>query len=173
MPAGKAPPNFSQAYYAVSRDKLAQLGDSLAQQAGEPAGIEVRPATDRVRVRAWDQKHPEATDEAMIALAAQKYAEHRGRGLADEDARKATAEDLTHFKYRARQALYTQGTTDWKQQVAEATRLSRLSSRSRGRPDVPGNARNSPEPPGTARDSSGPGGPAAADPPEEGPTDEY
>lgn len=129
MPPRQLPPNFSQAYYSVSRDKLSAIGDSLAQQAGEPASIEVMPATDRMRAKAWNQKHPAATPEMLWNLAQQKYQEHRQRGLPDADARKATAEDLTHATYRARMPLYTAGTTDWKQQVQEATRLSRLSKR--------------------------------------------
>lgn len=155
MAARKAAPTFSESYYAVSREKLSQLGDSLAQQAGAPASIKVRPLTDRLRVRAWNQAHPAATYEARLGLAVQKYAEHRQRGLPDEDARRATAEDVTHFQFRARQTLYSQGTTKWDEQVKEATRLSRLSAgRSEspeGLPDVlPRRGQKAPETPGNA-----------------------
>jgi len=138
MPARKTPPTFSDAYYAVSRDLLPQLGDSLAQQAGAPASIEVQPVTDRVRVRAWNQKHPAATPEASFQVAQQSYARHRAAGLPDADARRAPAEDVTHFMYRARMPLYTQGTTEWKEQVAEAERLARLSKRTAEQPSPQG-----------------------------------
>jgi hypothetical protein len=108
---------------------LSEIGNSLAQQAGPPASLEVQPLTERDRIKAWNEPHPKATDEAMMQLAVQKYQEHRQKGLPDADARRATAEDLTHFRYRARMALYTQGTTEWTEQVKEAQRLSKLAGK--------------------------------------------
>jgi hypothetical protein len=171
MPAQKArPPTFSEAYYTVSREKLSEIGDALAQQAGPPASVAVTKATDPIRVRAWDQKHPEATDEAMLRVAVQQYQKHRAAGLPDEDARRATAEDLTHFRYRARLPLYTQGTTSWHEQVKEAERLSRLAARKSGAPSDTG-AVPTTTVPASAVPAALPTEPA--EPAEEGMSDEY
>jgi hypothetical protein len=89
----------------------------------------VTPATDRQKAEAWNTPHPAATDEAMWQVAQQKYAEHRAAGLPEEQAIAATSEDLTHFRYRARQPLYTLGTTSWDEQVKEARRLARIASK--------------------------------------------
>jgi hypothetical protein len=125
------PKTFADAYAVVSTDLMTQIGDALAAESGPPAATEVRPATERIRMEAWNQAHPEATDEAMWGLAQQRYAEHRQAGMDDQRARRAVAEDLTHFKYRARMPLYTLGTTRWTEQVKEAERLARRSERER------------------------------------------
>ena len=123
------PSSFSDSYAAVAQHLQGQLGDALAAQAGPPTSVEVVPASDQTRVEAWNTPHPAATDAAMWQLAQQKYAEHRAAGLPDEQAQQATAEDLTHFRYRARQPLYSLGTTSWGEQVKEAARLSKLAAK--------------------------------------------
>ncbi len=139
----KLPASFADAYATVSQDLMRRLGDSLAAEAGPPTTQEVEPITERQRVEAWDTPHPEATDAAMWQLAQQKLAEHRQAALAGqmkrEDVVRAVAEDLTHFKYRARQPLYVQGAVGWAEQVKEAERLRRASHRRTGRavPDAP------------------------------------
>jgi len=132
MPARKGsrlPSSFAETYYLVSRDKLRELGDSLAQEAGPPTSVAVDPATEADRVKAWTTPHPRATPQAMAQLAQQKYAEHRGAGMDDEMARLATAEDVTHFMYPGRQPLYMQGTVSWTEQVREAARLAKAAER--------------------------------------------
>jgi hypothetical protein len=89
----------------------------------------VTPTSDRQKAEAWNTPHPAATDEAMWQLAQQKYAQHRAAGLPEEQAIAATSEDLTHFRYRARQTLYKLGTTSWDEQVKEARRLARLADK--------------------------------------------
>jgi hypothetical protein len=126
---GELPHSFPDAYAAVAQHLQTQLGDNLAVQAGPPTAVPVTPASDRQKAEAWNTPHPAATDEAMWGLAQQKYAEHRGAGLPEDKAIAATAEDLTHFRYRARQPLYTLGTTSWGEQVAEAKRLARLAGK--------------------------------------------
>jgi hypothetical protein len=121
--------SFADAYAAVAQHLQTQLGDNLAVQAGPPTSIPVTPTSDRQKAEAWNTPHPAATDEAMWSLAQQKYAEHRGAGLPEEQAIAATSEDLTHFRYRARQPLYTLGTTSWDEQVKEARRLARLADK--------------------------------------------
>jgi hypothetical protein len=125
----EVPNSFADAYAAVAQHLQSQLGDNLAVQAGPPTSVPVTPASDRQKAEAWNTPHPQATDEAMWGLAQQKYAEHRGAGLPEDKAIAATAEDLTHFRYRARQPLYSLGTTSWGEQVAEAKRLARLASK--------------------------------------------
>jgi hypothetical protein len=121
---------FTSVYAQVAQDLQRKLGDDLAAQAGPPASMPITPITDAKRVEIWNQRHPEATEQACKQLAAQKYAEHRARGLPEEQAIKATAEDVTHFMYRGRQQLYTLGTTTWTEQVAEAKRLARAAAKS-------------------------------------------
>jgi hypothetical protein len=123
------PATFADVYATVAQTLLKELGDSLAVEAGPPASVEVAPIADPGRAKAWNTPHPEATDAAMRELAEQRYAEHRQSGMDDEKARQAVAEDLTHFRYRARQQLYVLGTTSWAEQVREATRLSRAAGR--------------------------------------------
>lgn len=123
------PPTFADAYAATAQHLQSELGDSLAAQAGPPTSVEVTPVSDRQKADAWNTPHPAATDDAMWQLAQQKYAEHRQAGLPEDKAVEATSEDLTHFRYRARQPLYTLGTTSWDEQVLEAKRLSKLAAK--------------------------------------------
>jgi len=123
------PSTFANVYATVAQTLLKELGDSLAVEAGPPTTVDVVPITEPVRAKAWNEPHPEATDQAMRELAEQRYAEHTQSGMDDEKARQAVAEDLTHFRYRARMPLYTSGTVSWAEQVREATRLSRAAQR--------------------------------------------
>lgn len=125
----KLPSGFADVYATVAQTLLKELGDSLAVEAGPPASVEVVPITDPGRARAWNEPHPEATDQAMRELADQRLAEHLASGMDDAKARKAVEEDLTHFRYRKRMEQYTAGTVSWTEQVKEATRLSRVASR--------------------------------------------
>lgn len=126
--------SLGDVYGSVARDLMQRIGDAQAAAAGPPIGDEVAPATDKDRAEAWWARRPEATDDAMRQLAAQKYAEHRRAGMDDEKAQLATAEDLTHFRYGQRLKLYTYGQVDFKAQVAEARRLAKLAARE-GTPD--------------------------------------
>src|SRR5215831_8461710 len=123
------PDSFASVYAVVSQDTLRQLGDTLSAQAGPPTSIDVDPVSEAGRVAAWNTPHPEATDQAMQQLAVQKYAEHTRAGMSPQDAETATAEDLTHFRYRARMPLYTQGTVSWAEQVREAEALARAAAK--------------------------------------------
>lgn len=130
--------SFPEVYAAVANDLMTRLGDSMAIQAGPPIGDPVEPATDEDRVKAWNARNPAATDEAMLQLAQQKYQEHIGAGMTPDVAQKATAEDLTHFRYGQRLKLYTYGQVDFKSQVEEAKRIKRLAARaSTPYPSVP------------------------------------
>lgn len=137
MPARKRPPTFADAYSAVANDLRQRIGDAHAAQAGPPASLETQPVTDRDRARAWQAAHPEATDEAMRTLAQQRYQQHRASGRSEDDAERMTAEDLTHYRYRARMPLYTLGIVSWKDQVKEAKRLARLAERGNDGDDGP------------------------------------
>lgn len=123
------PATFADVYATVAQTLLKELGDSLAVEAGPPASVEVTPIADPGRAKAWNEPHPRATPEAARALAEQRYAEHRASGMDDEKARLATAEDVTHFIYPGRQAVYMNGTVSWAEQVAEATRMARVATR--------------------------------------------
>lgn len=125
----RLPSGFADVYAAVAQTLLKEIGDPLAAEAGPPASLEVSPITEPVRAKAWNEPHPEATDRAMMELAEQRLAEHLAGGMDDEEARRAVAEDLTHYRYRNRMRLYTAGTVSWAEQVKEATRLSRTASR--------------------------------------------
>lgn len=120
---------LGEVYGSVAQDLMTRIGDAQAAQAGPPIGDEIVPATDKDRVEAWHARRPEATDQAMMQLAQQKYAEHRQAGMDDQKAQAATAEDLTHFRYGQRMKLYTYGQVDFKAQVKEAQRLSKLAAR--------------------------------------------
>jgi hypothetical protein len=128
MPA-KLPPSFGDVYAAVAQDLKAELGDATAAKAGVPLDVPVVPATEQDRVDAWSTPHPDATDEAMWQLAQQKFLEHSQAGMDPKTAERATAEDLTHFRYRARQSVYSLGTTSSAEQVREAERLQRAAQR--------------------------------------------
>jgi len=123
------PSTFANVYATVAQTLLRELGDSLAVEAGPPTTVEVVPITEPGRAKAWNEPHPEATDQAMRELAEQRLAEHLASGMDDEKARQAVAEDLTHFRYRKRMEQYTAGTVSWAEQVREAQRLSRVASR--------------------------------------------
>jgi len=160
MPPRSLPSTFADAYAAVAQDLMGQLGDSLAADAGPPTGVEVVPASEADRVKAWNTPHPEATDQAMWRLAVQKAAEHRAAGLPPDQVERAVAEDLTHFRYRNRQGLYTLGTVSWDEQVREAERLARAAARREPEPKPP--APPSPYVPGPP---GGPPGPLPGSPP--------
>lgn len=146
---GRGAQNFADAYATVSGDLMAKIGDSMASEAGAPAAVPVVPLTDPQRVRAWNQRHPAATDRARMDLAVAQYQAHRAAGLPDDEARRATAEDVTHFTYRARQPLYTLGTTSWKEQVSESNRIARMAKRDAPEPapEAPEQAPATPETP--------------------------
>jgi len=130
--------SFAQAYAAVGNDLMQRLGDAQAALAGPPIGDPVAPATDADRVKAWNARDPQATDEAMRQLAQQKYQEHIAAGMTPDVAEKATAEDLTHFRYGQRLKLYTYGQVGYAEQVKEAQRLAKLAARaSTPYPSVP------------------------------------
>ena len=118
-------------YGSVAEDLMKRLGDSQAAQMGPPTSTEdkVEPATDADRVNAWNAMNPAATDQAMLELARQKYAEHLQSGMDPQKAERATAEDLTHFRYDQRLKLYTYGWVGFKEQVAAAERLAKLAKR--------------------------------------------
>jgi len=121
--------DFALAYAAVADRLRAELGDALAAEAGPPVSIKLAPRTAELTAKQWNEPHPEATDQAMWALAQQKYAEHLQAGMDDATARRATAEDLTHFRYRGRLPLYTDGTTSWQEQVRNAEQMAKEASR--------------------------------------------
>ena len=121
--------SFPQVYASVANELMKRIGDSMAIQAGPPVSEEIVPATNDLAVDAWNARDPAATDEAMLALAQQKYQEHIAAGMTPDVAQRATAEDLTHFRYGQRLKLYTYGQTDYKEQVAEAKRLAKLAAR--------------------------------------------
>jgi hypothetical protein len=121
--------SLGDVYGAVAGDLMQRIGDAQAAAAGPPISDEVEPATDKDRAEAWWARRPEATDDAMMQLAQQKYAEHRQAGMDDQKAQAATAEDLTHFRYGQRLKLYTYGQVGFKAQVDEAKRLRRLAAR--------------------------------------------
>jgi hypothetical protein len=129
VPRKPLPSTFADVYATVSQTLLKELGDSLAVEAGPPTSVEVTPIADPGRAKAWNEPAPEATDEAMLQLAEQRYAEHRASGMDDQKARQATAEDLTHFRYRGRQGIYMNGTVSWAEQVREAERMARVAAR--------------------------------------------
>jgi hypothetical protein len=120
---------FPQVYVTVAGDLMQRIGDAQAAIAGPPIGDPVEPATDADRVNAWNARNPEATDEAMLQRAQQKYQEHIQSGMPADVAQKATAEDLTHFRYGQRLTLYTYGQVGYTEQVKEAQRLSKLAAR--------------------------------------------
>lgn len=123
------PVTFQDVYANVSADLTRRIGDAQAALSGPPVTSDIVPATDETRVNAWNARNPEATDQAMLALALQKYQEHLHRGLDPALAQKATAEDLTHFRYSQRLKLYTYGQVSFEDQVEEARRLKRLAER--------------------------------------------
>jgi hypothetical protein len=127
--AGK--PNLTMAYGAVASDLLQRLGDAQAAQMGPPTSSEdkVAPATNEDRVKAWNTRNPEATDEAMLAMAQQKYQEHLQAGMDPEKAQRATAEDLTHFRYNQRLKIYTYGRIGFNEQVEAAERMAKVAAR--------------------------------------------
>ena len=122
---------FADVYASVADELRRRIGDAQAQASGPPASVEVRAAGDDDYARAWDARRPEATDAAMAALAARKYAEHVAAGMPEDKAERATAEDLTHFRYGQRLALYTHGNVDYADQIKEAKRLARLAEKRR------------------------------------------
>ena len=121
--------SLGDVYGSVAQDLMQRIGDAQAAAAGPPISDEVTPATDKDRAEAWWARRPEATDQAMMQLAQQKYAEHRRAGMDDQKAQAATAEDLTHFRYGQRLKLYTYGQVGFKAQVEEAKRLAKLAAR--------------------------------------------
>lgn len=121
--------SLGDVYGSVAQDLMQRIGDAQAAAAGPPIGDDIAIATDADRVEAWWARRPEATDQAMLALAQQKYAEHKQQGMDDQRAQAATAEDLTHFRYGQRLKLYTYGQVGFKSQVEEARRLRRLAAR--------------------------------------------
>jgi hypothetical protein len=121
--------SFPQIYATAASDLMTRLGDSIAIQAGPPTSEPLVPATEELQVKAWNERNPAATDEAMQQLAIQKYQEHIGSGMPPDVAQRATAEDLTHFRYGQRLKLYTYGQTDFAEQIAEAKRLAKLAAR--------------------------------------------
>jgi hypothetical protein len=129
MPKRGLPKSFADAYAAVANDLQQRIGDAQAAMAGPPASVEPVPANDADRVRAWMTPHPEATDEAMMALAQQKLQEHTASGRSREDAVRMTAEDVTHARYPGRLLLYSLGTTTWSEQVKNARYLKRLAAK--------------------------------------------
>lgn len=124
-------PNLTMAYGAVASDLLQRLGDAQAAQMGPPTSTEdkVAPATNADRVKAWNARNPAATDEAMLALARQKYQEHLASGMDPQKAERATAEDLTHFRYDQRLPLYTYGMVGFAEQVEAAERMAKIAAR--------------------------------------------
>ena len=129
MPRKSLPSTFANVYATVAQTLLKELGDSLAVEAGPPTTVDVVPITDPGRAKAWNEPAPRATREAAQALADQRFAEHLAAGMDEEKARLATAEDVTHFIYPARQKLYMNGTVSWAEQVREAERLARTAAR--------------------------------------------
>jgi hypothetical protein len=121
--------SFARAYAAVGGDLTKRLGDAQAALAGPPIGDKVEPAGDTERAEAWNARHPEATDEAMVHLAVERYQSHRAAGMDEARATRATAEDLTHFRYRNRVKIYTYGMVDFSDQVKEAQRIAKLAQR--------------------------------------------
>lgn len=121
--------SFPEVYAAVANDLMTRLGDAVAAQAGPPTSEPVVPATNDLAVDAWNARNPAATDEAMLQLARQKYQEHVASGMPADVAQRATAEDLTHFRYGQRLKLYTHGQVGYAEQVAEAKRLAKLAAR--------------------------------------------
>ncbi|MFL5862561.1 MAG: hypothetical protein ACJ780_17595 [Solirubrobacteraceae bacterium] len=154
MPKRPLPHSFADAYAATAQTLMRQVGDTMAAEAGPPTSVEVEGVTERQRAAGWNTAHPEATDAAMWQLAQRKYAEHAQAAAAGkmnpEDVVAAVAEDLTHFRYRARQGLYTLGTTSWAEQVKEASRLAKLAARAA---------------PPTTPEPAPPGMPALSEPP--------
>jgi len=120
---------LTQVYGSVAEELKRRIGDAQAAQAGPPVSEEIVPATNDLAVDAWNARNPAATDEAMRQLAEQKYQEHVASGMTPDTAQRATAEDLTHFRYGQRLKLYTYGQVDFKSQVEEAKRLKRLAAR--------------------------------------------
>jgi hypothetical protein len=121
--------SFPEVYAAVASDLMTRLGDAVAAQAGPPTSEAVIPNTNEAQIDAWNARDPKATDEAMLALARQKYQEHIQAGMPADVAQRATAEDLTHFRYGQRLKLYTYGQVGYSEQVAEAKRLAKLAAR--------------------------------------------
>jgi hypothetical protein len=125
-PLSTAGLSLTQAYGSVAEELKRRIGDAQAAQAGPPVSEEIVPATNETLVDAWNARNPQATDEAMLHLAQQKYQEHIASGMPADVAQRATAEDLTHFRYGQRLKLYTYGQVDFTEQVAEAKRLANL-----------------------------------------------
>jgi hypothetical protein len=128
--------HLTQVYGSVAEELKRRIGDAQAAQAGPPTSEEIVPSSEELQVKAWNERNPAATDEAMQQLAAQKYQEHVQSGMPPDVAQRATAEDLTHFRYGNRLKLYTYGQTDFAEQVAEAKRLAKLAARE-NTPDPP------------------------------------
>src|SRR4051794_33626850 len=122
-------PSFATVFGSVAEELKRRIGDAQAAQMGPPVADDIEPAGDDERVRAWNARDPKATDQAMMALARQKYAEHRAAGLPEDKAIKATAEDLTHFRYGQRLAVYTYGQVGYREQIKEAERIAKLAKR--------------------------------------------
>ena len=135
-PLSTAGLSLTDVYASVAEDLKQRIGDAQAAQAGPPITEALEPATDEKRVAAWLARRPEATDEAMMTMAQEKYAAHRAAGLDEEKAKRATAEDLTHFRYAYRLKQYTYGQIGYADQVKEARRLSKLAAR-KTTPDPP------------------------------------
>jgi hypothetical protein len=123
--------NLTLVYASVASDLMQRLGDAQAAQMGPPTSKEdkVAPATTADRVKSWNSRKPEATDEAMMEMARQKYQEHITAGMDPETAQRATAEDLTHFRYDQRLTLYTYGQVGFAEQVEAAARMAKLAAR--------------------------------------------
>lgn len=130
--------NLTMVYGAVANDLMQRLGDSQAAQMGPPTSSEdkVKPATNADRVEAWNARNPEATDDAMMRMAMQKYQEHIAGGMPPDKAQRATAEDLTHFRYGQRLKIYTYGTVGFREQVEAAERMAKIAARE-STPDPP------------------------------------
>lgn len=129
MPKRSLPVQFADVYAAVAMDLRRKIGDAQAATLGPPASIEVVKANDDLRLRAWTEPHPEATEEAMLAFGRQKLQEHLAAGMDPARAQRALAEDLTHFHYRGRARLYTAGNIGWKEQVQAAGQMKRLAEK--------------------------------------------
>jgi hypothetical protein len=121
--------SLTQVYGSVAEELKRRIGDAQAAQAGPPVSEEIVPNTEQLQVDAWNARNPQATDEAMLALAQQKYQQHIASGMTPDVAQRATAEDLTHFRYDQRLTLYTHGQVDFSDQVKEAQRLAKLAAR--------------------------------------------
>lgn len=124
-------PTLTSAYSAVASDLMQRIGDAQAALMGPPTSTEdqVTPAGNDERVAAWNARNPEATDDAMLRMAFQKYQEHLAAGMPSEKAERATAEDLTHYRYGQKMKVYTYGTVGFTEQVALAQRMAKLAAR--------------------------------------------